>query len=295
LGTINSVIIKNRVSLASLCFYKSGGIALYYGEPLTEAELSVILKNRGRYSKDIFIFGLGSNILFSDDEIDCLFVSLRYFNKWIFYKDNYFYAGAGVILDDFIKYTLNFGFSKIAYLSGIPGTIGGAVSMNAGAFGVEMKDFAYEVSIMTLDGDCGKINNCDIGFSYRQAKNLSDKIVLMAKFKICIEGDKMKGFKVRNAILKKRSLKQPLEYPSCGSVFKRGKDYFAGELIEKCGLKGYEIGGCEVSRKHANFIINRNGAKSSDIYSLIMYIKKTVKDKFNIDFEEEVKLVGFSR
>jgi UDP-N-acetylmuramate dehydrogenase len=286
-------LLDRDIELSNYCFYKTGGLAKFFARPQILEDLQEILSYARQNNLKYYVFGVGSNILFSDESFEGIVITLKNLNKWIYFDDEYFYAGAGVLLDDFIKFTMNFGFSKIVYLSGIPGTIGGALYMNAGAFGVEIKDFVVEAQVLKENLDIQNLKNSEIGFSYRQALQLVNNIVLSAKFKLAFSANKLKSSKVRNTVLYKRKVKQPLEYPSCGSVFKRGPSYYAGALIEKCGLKGYSIGNCEVSTKHANFIINKGNAKSLDIYKLILYVKEEVYKKYGITLEEEVKLIGF--
>lgn len=287
------MLLDRDIELSNYCFYKTGGLAKFFARPQILEDLQEILSYARQNNLKYYVFGVGSNILFSDESFEGIVITLKNLNKWIYFDDEYFYAGAGVLLDDFIKFTMNFGFSKIVYLSGIPGTIGGALYMNAGAFGVEIKDFVVEAQVLKENLDIQNLKNSEIGFSYRQALQLVNNIVLSAKFKLAFSANKLKSSKVRNTVLYKRKVKQPLEYPSCGSVFKRGPSYYAGALIEKCGLKGYSIGNCEVSTKHANFIINKGNAKSLDIYKLILYVKEEVYKKYGITLEEEVKLIGF--
>jgi UDP-N-acetylmuramate dehydrogenase len=163
--------------------------------------------------------------------------------------------------------------------------------MNAGAFGSEIKDVVENITVL----DNGKIitlNNDEIGFGYRKTENLLNKVVLSAKIKLTI--CKFRNcFQKRKEILQKRKEKQPLDFPSCGSVFKRPENNFAGALIESCGLKGFSLGGAKISEKHANFILNYNNANSSDIYTLINHVKETVFIQTGILLEEEVRLINF--
>lgn len=294
--SINSahLFLWQNVDLSKFCFYKTGGCAKYFAAPQLTDDLLDLLAFAKQNNLQYYIFGVGSNVLFADNTLDGLVISMRNLNKWIFFDGEYFHVGAGVLLDDFILFTMNFGFSKLVYLSGIPGSIGGALYMNAGAFGTEIKDFVVDVEILNNNREIERLENSEIGFAYRQAKKLINNIVLSARMKLSYLPNKLKAYKVRNTVLYRRRLKQPLEYPSCGSVFKRGSNYYAGSLIEECGLKGCSIGDCEVSKKHANFIINKGNATSNDIYNLILYVKKEVYKRFHIALEEEVKFIGFS-
>ncbi|MDY6821768.1 MAG: UDP-N-acetylmuramate dehydrogenase [Deferribacterota bacterium] len=288
-----NVTIFNDVDLSTYSTYKTGGVSKYFATPKNINELRDVLAFIRDNQLDYYFIGRGSNILFSDKYFDGIIVNLRKLNNWIYFNRDIYYIGAGVLLDDFIGFTTIFGFSKIIYLSGIPGTIGGATYMNAGAYGVEIGDFITHITVLDKYGRVFIVDNSKANFSYRNADGLKDYIILSVALKLSFESSCMNSLKIRDNILTRRASSQPLEYSSCGSVFKRGKDYCAGELIEKCGLKGYKLGGCEVSTKHCNFIVNKRNATSSDIYNLIKFVKKTVKAKFNIELEEEVKLVGF--
>jgi UDP-N-acetylmuramate dehydrogenase len=287
------LFLQKNVDLSKFCFYKTGGYAQFFGMPQLLDDLLDLLAFAKQNNLKYHIFGVGSNVLFAENTLDGLVISLRNLNKWVYFDGEYFHTGAGVLLDDFIKFTMNFGFSKLVYLSGIPGSVGGALYMNAGAFGAEIKDFVEDAEILCDNGEIKRLRNSEIDFAYRQAKKLINNIVLSTRIKLSYLPNKLKAYKVRNTVLHKRQLKQPLEYPSCGSVFKRGSNYYAGALIEECGLKGCSAGDCEVSKKHANFIINKGHATSDDIYKLILHVKEEVYKKFGITLEEELKFIGF--
>ena len=267
--------------------YRTGGISRYFIEPYNIYELFTALK----FAKDktFFILGAGSNVLFSDKLFDGVVISLKKLNRYVIIKNDELICGAGCLLDSVINFSISNNLSGLENLSGIPGSVGGAIYMNAGAFDIEIKDFLTSVKIMDFSGGIKIYKRNDLNFAYRSS-GLKDEIVVEAIFTLR-KGNYLENKRVE--ILKKRGEKQPLEYPSCGSVFKRPKEGFAGALIENCGLKGYSIGGAEVSKKHANFIINKGNATSSDIYNLINYVKEAVYKKYGIILEEEVKLVNF--
>lgn len=267
--------------------YKAGGLSRYFIEPYNLSELFTALE----FAKDktFFILGAGSNVLFSDKLFDGVVISLKSFNRYVIAKNGNIICGAGCFLDNVISFSISNNLSGLENLSGIPGSVGGAIYMNAGAFDIEIKDFVTFIKTMDFLGNIKTYKKNDLTFSYRSS-GLRDEVVVEAVFTL------KKGTAIENKrveILKKRAEKQPLEYLSCGSVFKRPKGNFAGALIESCGLKGYSIGKAEVSKKHANFIVNKGGATSSDIYNLINYVKEVVCKKYGIILEEEVKLVNF--
>lgn len=279
--------LKEFEPLSNHTTYRTGGLSRYFIEPYNLSELFAALK----FAKDknFFILGAGSNVLFSDKLFDGVVISLKKLNRYVIIKNDKLICGAGCLLDNVINFSVSNNLSGLENLSGIPGSVGGAIYMNAGAFDIEIKDFLTSVKIMDFSGNIKVYKKNDLNFAYRSS-GLKDEIVVEAVFTLrkgeCLENKRVE-------ILKKRDEKQPLEYPSCGSVFKRPKEGFAGALIENCGLKGYSIGGAEVSKKHANFIINKGNATSSDIYNLINYVKEAVYKKYGIILEEEVKLINF--
>lgn len=184
------------------------------------------------------------------------------------------------------------GLAGLEFASGIPGTLGGAVAMNAGAYGGEMKDVIIETEFMDRDGEIRVIRNDEHQFGYRTSliQKLSG-IVIKSSMKLK-KGNKEEIKALMDDLTKRRQDKQPLEMPSAGSVFKRPEGYFAGKLIEDCGLRGYRIGGAEVSNKHCGFIVNSGNAKAKDILDLIQYIQNTVKMKFGVEMQTEVRIVG---
>jgi UDP-N-acetylmuramate dehydrogenase len=285
-------IIKNE-PLKNHTTYKTGGNAKYFALPKTIEELIDLLKWKDKNSIDLFVMGKGSNILFSDNGFDGLVISLKEYDTDIHIKDNLIEAGSGVELDKLVEFSINHYFKGLENLSGIPGCIGGNIYMNAGAFGTEMKDVVKSIKILDIDYNIISMNNSEIGFKYRKTNNINNKIILSAVFELEPIQNKENLISKRKEILAKRKEKQPLDFPSCGSVFKRPENSYAGLLIEENGLKGFSIGGAMVSEKHANFIINKGDATSKDIFDLIKEIKRRVFEKSGIELEEEVKLVGF--
>ncbi|MCD8567035.1 MAG: UDP-N-acetylmuramate dehydrogenase [Geovibrio sp.] len=236
--------------------------------------------------------GGGCNLLISDQILDHLVIVLSNLNRHILKKHKKIYAGAGVLLDSMIVYTIRSYMTGAENMSGIPGTVGGALAMNAGAFGTEIGMLTDEIDLLGSDGSVFTVKGAEAGFSYRRTAAVSGSIVLGGKF-LLEEGDRTESERIRKEILRKRVQKQPLEYPSCGSVFKRPEGHYAGELIERCGLKGKRIGGAMVSAKHANFIVNVGGATGSDIKNLIEEVKLIVLKETGVQLEEEVKYLGF--
>ncbi|BAI79969.1 UDP-N-acetylmuramate dehydrogenase [Deferribacter desulfuricans SSM1] len=284
------IILKDEI-LANYTSYRVGGKAKYFIKVINNDDVGVAINFAERLSMNYVLLGAGSNVLFMDEGFNGVVIYTGLLNRWMIEKDDYILVGAGVKLSELVEFSVERGVSGFEELAGIPGSVGGAVNMNAGAFNTEIKDVLTEC--VAYDMPRKKIinlSNADCKFGYRIAEGLKNRIVLFAKFKKMYGDKKYLKSKV-DEILKKRDSKQPLEYPSCGSVFKRPKGDYAGRLIEECGLKGYRIGGAMVSEKHANFIVNLGNAKAKDILDLIEFVQNEVYKKFNILLEPEVKII----
>lgn len=238
-----------------------------------------------------FVLGGGANVLVSDQGFQGVVVHFARLNTLSF--DGFrVTAGAGLVLDQFVVACLRRGLAGLERLSGIPGTLGGALRMNAGAFDAEISDHLISTEIMDYEGRYQILEKAKVGFGYRKAPLIKETYVLGASFDFP-SGDKEKLFKVRQEILARRYEKQPWQYPSAGSVFKRPPGYFSGKLIEEVGLKGKILGRAQISSKHAGIIINLGGAKASDVSGLIRLAQGEVQRKFNIELELEQELIGF--
>lgn len=237
-----------------------------------------------------FVLGNGSNLLFTDDFHNGIYIStLKLCN--ISSDGDIITADCGARLSSVCNYAASLSLSGMEELSGIPGTVGGAVYMNAGAYGGEIKDTLIKTVYLTKSGEVKEIDNENHLFGYRQSIfQKSGNIILSSSFKLT-KGNKNEIKEKMTELLKRRNEKQPLNYPSAGSTFKRPEGYFAGKLIEDCGLKGYTLGGACVSDKHCGFVINKDNASSDDILKLIAHIKETVHKNFGVKLEEEVKVI----
>jgi UDP-N-acetylmuramate dehydrogenase len=273
--------------------YRVGGPATALCFPGSKEELQDIISSCHRNNIPFFILGGGSNILVHDNGLNMIVLNLKECCSEIFLQDKRVYAGAGVLVSDVVCYCEEHNLAGLDFMSGIPGTLGGALRMNAGAFVGEIADRVISVETMLQDGRFLTVTGEEAGFGYRRADNLQDKIILGCNLKLDT-GDRIILEKSRADYLEKRAAKQPLDYGSCGSVFKRPAGGYAGTLIEKAGCKGMRIGGAMVSPKHANFIINYKNATASDIFQLIQKVQRIVYEKFATWLELEVKLVGFS-
>ncbi len=238
------------------------------------------------------ILGKGSNLLISDEGIDGAVIALDGDFKELTVSGDTITSGAGVALSKLCTAALENGLAGLEFAYGIPGTVGGAVYMNAGAYGGETRDVCIEATYMTPDGEIGTCKADELDFSYRHSIfKENDSIILYSKYKLT--PDDPGAIRARmDDYLNRRRTKQPLEYPSAGSVFKRPPGAFAGTLIEQCGLKGRTVGGAQVSEKHAGFIINVGGATCRDVTDLVKLVQDTVRTQTGYELECEIIRTG---
>jgi len=278
--------------LSRFTTFRIGGPADYYLEPLDREDLVNLIKYLNEIGYPFIIIGNGSNILISDEGIRGAAINLEFgFNK-IEVSKNFVFAEAGIKLSKLVDVCIENSLVGIENLAGIPGTLGGAILMNAGAYGGEISDYILKVEI--FDGEKIRfLSKEECGFAYRKS-NLEGKIILSAEFQLQT-GDKEKAKARRKELLLKRNQSQPVELPNAGSIFKNPPNDFAARLIEQAGLKGLTVGGAKVSEKHANFIVNFNNASANDVLELMKIIQESVYQKFGIVLEPEIKMVGFSK
>jgi UDP-N-acetylmuramate dehydrogenase len=277
--------------MANYTWMKVGGPADFYIEPADRNDLISIVEYFREHNYSWFILGRGSNVLISDEGIRGAVFNIENSLADIRRENNLVFAEAGVRLTKFVDFCIQNELAGVEMLAGIPGTIGGAVAMNAGAHGGEIADHLIEVETIH-NGIVERIRKDEESFSYRRSR-FSNEIVLGASFKLK-RGDKEKLLAIRRKFILKRNQTQPLEYPNLGSMFKNPPNTFAAKLIEQAGLKGKCVGDAQVSEKHANFIINRGHAKAADIVKLIDLVERTVYQNSGVKLELEVKMVGFS-
>lgn len=269
--------------------FKIGGNADAYIKVNNLSKLSAILKECQTSDVDYMLLGNGSNLLVSDDGIRGAVIRLDGdFRKITLVDDTTIFCGAGATLAYLCKFALNCGLTGLEFAWGIPGTVGGAVFMNAGAYDGEMKDVVHSVSHISPSGEIGRIENDDLKFGYRTSVYRSNNMIITGVTLKLKKGNPDEIRAKMDDYMSRRSTKQPLEYPSAGSVFKRPEGNFAGALIEQCGLKGKTCGGAQVSEKHAGFIINKSNATAKDVRDLIGEIQKTVSDKTGYNLECEL-------
>lgn len=270
--------------------FKVGGNAGIMVFPDDELQIKQIIDVCKKNNVKYFIMGNGSNLIVSDKGINAVVIKLFDNFSGIFVKENILEVKAGTLLSKISSEALNHSLSGLEFASGIPGTLGGAIIMNAGAYGSEMKDIVYKTFFIDKAGNFSSVEGKEHDFGYRTSifqKN--EGIVLKSELKL-VQGNPKQIKCKMNELNTKRREKQPLDMPSAGSIFKRPPGYFAGKLIEDCGLKGFRIGGAEVSTKHSGFIVNRGNATSDDIINVIEYVKEEVKKKFGVMLETEVKI-----
>lgn len=284
--------VKKDVSMKKYSSFKVGGNAEVLVSPKTVKELIKIVNKCKSLNIKPFILGNGSNILVSDKGIDNVVIHIgKGFDEIKLVDDTTVLCESGCSLMKLCRFCLENSLTGLEFAYGIPGSVGGAMYMNAGAYGGEMKDVALECGYVTFDGEAGVLKGEEMNLSYRKsAFTDSDKIIVYVLLKLD-KGSKTEIENKMNELMGKRKDKQPLEYPSAGSTFKRPEGYFAGQLIEECGLKGKTIGGAQVSDKHCGFIINKDNATAEDIKDLIDFVRDEVLEQKGIMLETEVKLV----
>ena len=273
--------------------YGIGGPALAYIIPKDKNDLTVILNHANNYKIPVYFIGSGSNLLVSDDGIKGIVLSPQKSLKKLQINDNCILAESGVMLGKLVKESIKRNLTGLESLVGVPGTLGGALIMNAGAFGGEISNYLISVDVMTSKGKLKSYNSNEINFSYRLSSFKPDEFILAAKFELTYEDPIIISDKKKKAS-SGRKTNQPLRFRSAGSVFKNPKGYAAGYLIEQVGLKGTRIGDAEISNHHANFFINHGNASAANIKKLIELAKEKVFQEFHIELELEIKMMGFN-
>ena len=292
---IKEGIIKLNEPMSSHTSFGIGGNTCYI-LPNNKSELAQLLSYCNNNKISTFFAGSGSNLLVSDDGFKGVVISLKKtFKALKISKEGIINAESGVMLGNLVKNAMKANIIGLESLIGVPGTLGGALIMNAGAYGSEISNYFLSADMMHMDGKIETLTNKTIKFSYRTSTFPKDQILINAKFK-CKLGNQDEITKNKQRASLERKTKQPLKFRSAGSIFKNPKNgVAAGYLIDKAGLKGLKSGNAQISEKHANFIINRGDAKSEDVLKLIKIAKKEVLNKYSIHLKLEVKLLGFNR
>lgn len=272
------------------CSWRAGGSADLYYEPVDLADLQLFMQTLSPETPVTWL-GLGSNLLVRDGGLRGVVIAvLSRLKDLQQMNDSRVYAECGVTNASLARFSQKRGLADADFLAGIPGTVGGALAMNAGAFGFETWQFVESVNMLNRAGELIERKRDDFNVSYRTVNKQDDEWFVAAIFSFPHKTDRQ-GSRIKT-LLEKRNASQPIGKPSCGSVFKNPPDDYSARLIEACGLKGYCIGGACVSDKHANFIINSDGASAHDIESLIHEVQRQVKQKFSIQLQPEVRIIG---
>ena len=272
--------------------FRTGGPASLFMRVSDTLQLMKIKSFLDKAGEQYFIIGNGSNILVSDKGYDGVVISLEMLRKVELRKENTVYAQAGALNSAIASFARDNSLTGFEFAAGIPGTIGGAMIMNAGAYGGEMKMITRQVEVIGPDGEEIVLDNDAMEFGYRTSAIKGRNYIVLSALLSLEKGDVSLISEKMTELAKKRKEKQPLEYPSAGSTFKRPEGYFAGKLIEDSGLKGFSVGGAQVSEKHCGFVVNKGGATSSDIYELIQKVQTRVNDNFGVVLEPEVIMIG---
>lgn len=281
---------KNEVMSAHTSF-RIGGAAEYFVEPENTEQLAAVINMAQENDINTTVVGNGSNLLVSDYGIDGIVISTLQMKDIKLVDETHIYAAAGASLTAVCVFAKNNRLSGLEFAYGIPGSVGGALYMNAGAYGGEMSQ-VVEFAESLKDNTVIKRDNAELALSYRHSVYTdTDEIITGVMFALS-KGDKDQISERMDTLMQKRKTSQPLDFPSAGSTFKRPEGYFAAALIDECGLKGYSVGDAEVSRKHAGFVINKNKATCKDVLRLIEGIKKTVYEQKGIKLETEVIHIG---
>lgn len=274
--------------------FRIGGDADLYLIPQNVEQLMKLVKLFKEHDEKYYIIGNGSNILVGDKGIRGAVIEIGKSIGGLSVDEDgcTIKAEAGVLLSKLAAFASKNGLSGLEFASGIPGSLGGAVYMNAGAYGGEMKDIIREVEFLDETGELQTISGDDCDFAYRHSCFTdSEKIILSAKLKLVTDNPEKIRQRV-SELTEKRISKQPVDKASAGSTFKRPEGYFAAALIEECGLKGYSSGGAAVSEKHSGFVVNNGGATAKDVCDVIKHVQQVVKDKKGVTLETEVKFLG---
>ena len=286
-----NIIMKFDQPLSLYSYTKTGGKADVIVFPESREEVQAILQWVEEEQAPLTIFGNLSNLIVRDGGIDGVVMILTRMAK-VEADDHGIYAESGASIIETSRHALSQSMTGLEFACGIPGSVGGAVYMNAGAYDGEVVDCIEYVDILTLDGKLQRLSNEESQFSYRHSIYQENEAVILGAYFKLQKGNVDEIEAEMERLTELRQSKQPLEYPSCGSVFKRPEGYFTGKLIQDAGLQGHRIGGAEVSKKHAGFIVNVDHATATDYTQMIEYIQREIKDRYGVTLETEVRILG---
>lgn len=283
--------IRESVDLSKSCWFRVGGEARFLYKPSSAEDLSFFLKNKPD-SLPIYVLGVGSNVIIKDEGFPGVIIKLgRDFNFIEKIDDNSLSVGCAVLDLNLAEYSLQNSIQGLEFFAGIPGTIGGAIAMNAGAYGSELKDVLISAQAVNSEGEIKNFLSDEIDFKYR-FNNLSKSWIFTSCIIKSEPGDAKNIEEKINQVQKSRASTQPIKSRTGGSTFKNPADYKAWELIDKAGCRGYKIGGASVSKLHCNFLINEGSATAQDLIDLIVYVKDKVYKSSGVLIEEEIKIIG---
>lgn len=296
INELNGIIGKENIRLEELMAkhttFQIGGPAQVFVTPKTVEEIQQIVQLCNANEVPFFVLGNGSNLLVSDRGMDGVVIQLYHNFSDFQIEKNIVTAKAGAMLAAIGNAAGKAELTGFEFAAGIPGTLGGAVVMNAGAYGGEMKDIIKKVLLMDLDGNIFEKSCEEMDFGYRHSIVEEAHYIVLGAVLELAEGDRDAIRSRMKELSEARREKQPLEFPSAGSTFKRPEGYFAGKLIMDANLRGYRVGGAQISEKHCGFVVNRGGATAADVQKLIKDVQDKVYDTFQVRLEPEVKLVG---
>lgn len=287
---IEEIKILEEESMQKHTTFRVGGAAKYFAMPKNTEEIRTLIAYCREQKLSYCVLGNGSNVLFADTGYDGMIIQIGSAMSKICVEGTSVYAQAGAILARVANLAYDEGLTGMEFAAGIPGSIGGAIVMNAGAYGGEMKDIVSYVEVLSADGVIRKYTCDEMDFSYRHSIIDADKIVTGVGLTL-ENGDKTAILARMNELAEARRSKQPLEYPSAGSTFKRPEGYFAAKLIDDSGLRGYRCGGAMVSEKHCGFVVNVDHATGADILAVMEHVKTVVKEKYGVTLEPEVRII----
>lgn len=283
--------IKIDENMSNHIHFKVGGPVDILLIPSKVSQVVETLKICKNENIPYFIIGNGSNLLVKDGGIRGVVIKLSNLLS-IEVNSNIIKASSGTLLEDVSKKAVENSLTGFEFACGIPGSVGGAVFMNAGAYDGEIKNVIKEAEVLDRDGNIKVLSKEELELGYRTSKVMKDNLVVISATFELTKGDKEKIRERVNELTEKRESKQPLEYPSAGSTFKRPEGYFAGKLIQDAGLKGASLGGAAVSEKHSGFVINKDGATAEDVLNLIAHVQNEVKKQFGVELHTEVRIIG---
>ena len=293
-STCPSLILRERVPLSAYTTLRVGGEAAVFAEPKTEEEIAALLCAAKEADVPVLVLGNGSNTLVRDGGFPGIVLHLGREYGEVACAGNTLTAQAGALLSTLAKTACENGLTGLEFASGIPGSVGGGVHMNAGAYGGELSQAVQRIRVW--DGErIRDVSREEMDFSYRHTAAMEHGWLILSAVFTLSPGNKVEIESVMRDLNARRREKQPLEYPSAGSFFKRPAGHYAGQLIERSGLKGVTVGGAQVSEKHAGFLINRGGATAGDFLSLMERVRQTVKKDSGVLLENEVRIVGQER